>query len=126
MEGGVGGGRGEGEGGGCTKRRYLNFENLEKMKSTKIVLFQRNSFFVAIGGTHKIDILNKLSVFFFFFFFFILTFSLQQIEPNMSKEIIYFKFASAKELQLIPNIGPFTAQAIIALRDTRDSIDQGQ
>ena len=43
----------------------------------------------------------------------------------MSEHIIYLNFASAEELQLIPNVGPVIADAIIALRDSRGSLDQG-
>ena len=38
----------------------------------------------------------------------------------MSEHIIYLNFASAEELQLIPNVGPVIADAIIALRYTRN------
>ena len=50
---------------------------------------------------------------------------MQQIDSNISEEIIYWNFASGEELQLIPNVGPVIAEANIASRDASGSLDQG-
>ena len=42
----------------------------------------------------------------------------------MSIYIIYLTYTNDKELQLIPYIGPTNAQTIIALRETKGSLDQ--